>query len=724
MATELEPFELAVAHHRGGRPREAEQICRRILLSNPGHAQALRLLGAIALHGGQPERAQEHLAAALGRAPDSAEVQNELGNLLQDAGQLDEAIACFERARQLLPGAPQIHYNLGNALRAAGQGQAAEMSYREALRLAPDFAPAHNNLGTLRQSLGDLAEAEHCYRQAVHFEPRYAEAYYNLGVVLEKRGDMEAAQASYQHAISLNPDHAHAHYNLATILQSREQKAEAIAGYETALRLRPDYVEAYNNLAVLLTDMDEPDAAIEYCRKGLAIEPTSAALVANMATALQNLGLPDEAVAAARKSVELRPEGVGEHTNLLYKLNFNPACDPPAIYREHLEWAKRHAEPLTALAEKHSNDRTPERRLRIGYVSPYFRDHAVNFFTEPMIVAHDSRQFEIFCYSDVAMADAATGRLRATVNHWRDVRQQSDAQLAHTIRADAIDILVDLTGHISGNRLLTFARKPAPIQVTYIGYQNTTGMSAMDYRLTDSWADPPGTSEAFYTEKLVRLPGAFFCYRPSDDCPSVAPLPALESGHITFGSFNNFAKVAGPVIETWLDLLKRVERSRLLVLARGGGSVQKRFENLAQERHMDPKRIEFCDKRPRRAYLDLFARVDIALDPFPFNGHTTTCDSIWMGVPVVMLAGHSYASRFGGSVLVNVGLEKLIADTRAAYVDRAAELAADLEGLKTLRGGLRGRMAESVLLDAAGFTRNLEAAYRRMWIDWCGAAAV
>ena len=462
MATELESFELAVAHHRGGRPREAEQICRRILALGSGPCPSVAPAGRhrparrpAPARPGTPGR-------RIGPRLDSAEVQNELGNLLQDAGQIDEAIACFERARQLLPSAPQIHYNLGNALRAAGQSQAAERSYREALRMAPDFAPAHNNLGTLRQSLGDLDEAEHCYRQAVHFEPRYAEAYYNLGVVLEKRGETEDAQASYERAIALNPDHAHAHYNLGTILQSREQKAEAINHYETALRLRPDYTEAYNNLAVLLTDMDEPDAAVEYCRKGLALEPTSAALMANLATALQNLGLPDEAVAAARQSVELRPEGVGEHTNLLYKLNFNPAYDPPAIYREHLEWAKRHAEPLTALAEKHANDRTPERRLRIGYVSPYFREHAVNFFTEPMIVAHDSRQFEIFCYSDVAIADAATGRLRAAVNHWRDVRQQSDAQLAHTIRADAIDILVDLTGHISGNRLLTFARKPAP----------------------------------------------------------------------------------------------------------------------------------------------------------------------------------------------------------------------------------------------------------------------
>jgi predicted O-linked N-acetylglucosamine transferase (SPINDLY family) len=304
------------------------------------------------------------------------------------------------------------------------------------------------------------------------------------------------------------------------------------------------------------------------------------------------------------------------------------------------------------------------------------------------------------------------------VDQWRVTRFQSDQELADTIRGDAIDILVDLTGHIAGNRLLTFARKPAPVQVTYLGYQNTTGMSAMDYRLTDAWADPPGQTDSFYTEELVRLPRAFFCYRPSE-APEISPLPALESGYVTFGSFNNFAKVSPGALEAWLNILDSVAQSRLIILAHGGGSLAARVQRQAESRGLDPARIEFCEKRPRPAYLELMTRVDIALDPFPFNGHTTTCDAVWMGLPVVMLAGASYASRFGGSVLQQVGLAHLIAESPAEYIEIAGRLAADVEALAQLRATLRDTMAGSALLDAAGFTRNLEAAYRKMWHKWC-----
>jgi predicted O-linked N-acetylglucosamine transferase (SPINDLY family) len=290
--------------------------------------------------------------------------------------------------------------------------------------------------------------------------------------------------------------------------------------------------------------------------------------------------------------------------------------------------------------------------------------------------------------------------------------------LADQIREDQIDILVDINGHMGRTRLLTFARKPAPVQVTYLGYQNTTGMTAMDYRLTDERADPVGATDRYYTEQLLRLPRAFFCYQPFES-PPISPLPALAAGHVTFGSFNNFAKVMPEVIDAWLEILDRVPRSRLLVLAYSGGYLERQLHELAARRGIEPERIELCNKRFRPEYLELVARADVALDPFPFNGHTTTCDSIWMGVPVVMLEGDSYASRFGGSVLANVGLEDLITRSVADYIARAVHLAGDLDRLGQLRNELRARMETGPLMDFAGFTRELEQTYRRMWRHWC-----
>jgi protein O-GlcNAc transferase len=485
------------------------------------------------------------------------------------------------------------------------------------------------------------------------------------------------------------------------------------------LRLEPTYGAAYHHLAVLYNELRQPDAALECALKGLELEPDSATLCDNLAFALHTQGRGEEALVWYRKAVALNPSESKCYSNLLYSLNYIPGIDAASLFAEHRAWAERHAQPLTALAPPHANDPAPDRRLRIGYVSAHFCRHAVNHFTQPMLSSHDHRRFEIFCYSDVLGGDDVTARLKAAADQWRDVAHKTDEQLAQMVREDRIDILVDLAGHIGGNRLLVFARKPAPVQVTYIGYQNTTGMSAMDYRLTDERADPPGTTDAFYTEQLIRLPRSFFCYQPPDEAPPITPLPARQAGRVTFGSFNSFNKVTPQAITAWLRILRRVPRSELLVLASRGGYVERKFQEIAPKHAVDPQRVKVCGRRSKGEYLKLIQQVDIALDPFPFVGHTTTCDSIWMGVPVVMLEGQTYASRFGGSVLVNVGLEDLIATTVDQYVDLAVRLAKDLDRLDKLRAELRPRMADSPLLDFKGFTRNVEQAYRQMWLKWC-----
>ncbi len=296
--------------------------------------------------------------------------------------------------------------------------------------------------------------------------------------------------------------------------------------------------------------------------------------------------------------------------------------------------------------------------------------------------------------------------------------RDSDSQLAERVRDDRIDILVDLSGHMGANRLLAFARKPAPVQVTYIGYQNTTGMSAMDYRLTDERADPAGETDRFYTEQLVRLPRSFFCYKPTP-APDISALPASANGWVTFGSFNNYAKVSPAVVDAWLEILARVPESRLIVLGYSPGYLERHWHTLAERRGIAAERIELANRRSRADYLRLIARADVALDPFPCNGHTTTCDALWMGLPVVMLEGRMYAHRYGGTALAHVGLSGLIATSAEEYVEIAVRLAGDRLRLARLRQSLRQTFSDSALLDAAGFTRNLEAAYRQMWHAWC-----
>ena len=540
------------------------------------------------------------------------------------------------------------------------------------------LAIQHHRAGRLREAAG-------LYQQILQSEPTHADALHLLGVVCQQTGQYERAIDLIGRAIAVQPAQSIFHYNLGEAFRTSGKPIEAIEAYRQALRVNPKDFQACNNLAGLL----------------------------------RSQGRADEAIVAYRHAIQLQPASAAIHSNLLYTLNFDPAFDPPTVFAEHRAWAERHAEHLTRLAPPHANDRTPDRRLRIGYVSPHFRQHAVNFFIEPMLLAHDRAHFEVFCYSANRVDDAVTARLKSAVAQWRDIRDKPDDEVAQMIRDDRIDILVDLTGHIDGHRLLVFARKPAPIQVTYLGYQNTTGMSAMDYRLTDERADPPGLTDGNYTETLIRLPRSFFCYRPPDDAPPITPLPARTSGQVTFGSFNNFSKVNRAVFAAWWKILQRVPQSRLLVLADGAAAIERLIHESASAAELDPQRIEVFDRRPTHEYLQLIQQADVALDPFPFIGHTTTCDSIWMGVPIVMLEGQTYASRFGGSVLAHVGLTRWIADSVEHYVDWAVELASDLDALAQLRSELRGRMRDSALMGYPGFTRDVEQAYRQMWFTWC-----
>ncbi|MGD9721559.1 MAG: tetratricopeptide repeat protein [Pirellulales bacterium] len=752
MASPSEIYETAVRYHRAGQLREAATAYRQLLAVGPLQAEAHYRLAMISLAQGEPQAALEHAREALATDPQRAELHAMAGEAQRHLGQLHEAVACYRRALEIAPDYADGHNNLGTLLQAQGDLPAAADCYRRAIAVRGDYALAHHNLGVALQLRGELHEAAAHYAEAARLNPAAIESQLALGYVLIAQcrhdGAMEffadavrrqpnsaaarcglgfafqqtrklpEAIAQYRQAVALAPGYATAHYNLATALRNAGQRAEALVHFRETLRLDPNSIDARVGAAGVLLELGQPDESVLESRRAAQQAPHSHAACAQLAAALHAQGDLDGAIAANRRALEINPADHGGHSNLIYGLLAHEGLDPQTVFAEHVEWDRRHARWFALAAPRPANDRARQRRLRVGYVSAHFREHAVSFFSEPLIAAHDHERFEIVCYSDVRLADETTARFRSYADLWRETAGISDEALAQRVRDDGVDILVDLAGHIGGNRLLAFARRPAPIQVTYLGYQATTGMGAMDYRLTDAQSDPPGRTEHWHTERLVRLPRSFFCYRPPADAPEPNPLPALTRGHLTFASLNQAIKLRPCTWRTWARILAALPAARLLVLSPPSGQFARVARDIMAQCGVDGGRIEFVLRRPRADFLRLHHEFDVALDSFPCNGHTTVCDALWMGVPSIMLEGGTYATRFGSIAPRNLGLDELVADSEARYVEIAVRLAGEWQQLAEWRRTMRDRMRASPLLDAPGFTRNLEGAYRQMWHDW------
>jgi predicted O-linked N-acetylglucosamine transferase (SPINDLY family) len=610
---------------------------------------------------------------------------------------------------------------LGNMSAAQGQMDQAIAHYERALSLNPDYVEAHNNLGLALATQGRMDQAIAHYERALSLRPD-ALIHNNLGNALAAQGRMDQAIAQYEHTLSLRPDYVEAHSNLGNALAAQGRADQAIAHYERALSLRPDYAEAHNNLGNVLMWVGRFKQALAHYQQAVALQSNFVEAHSNLGLAHAALGNMDQAAVHYERALSLRPDYVVAHSNLLLTLNYASASDPESVYAAHRNFAQRREVPLAPHIQVHSNNRSLERRLKIGYVSSDFRQHSVAWFIEPVLENHSRERFEIYCYANHFQEDEVTQRLMSHADHWRRIFGLSDDAVANQIRADCIDILVDLNGHTGKNRLLVFARKPAPLQVTWLGYPNTTGLSAMDYRITDAFADPVGMTEPLHSEKLMRLPDCFSCYQPPRDVPAVSELPARSKGYITFGSFNKLNKVTPAVMALWARILHAVPNSRLILKTSGLGeqATQESIRELFAQSGVAPERLELLGHhQSRKMHLEQYRSVDIGLDPFPYNGTTTTCEALWMGVPVVTLAGKVHAGRVGVSQLSNLGLTELIGQTPDEYVAIASRLAADLEHLGTLRKELRDRMTASPLTDAQGFTKNLERTYLGMWKDWC-----
>jgi protein O-GlcNAc transferase len=701
-----------------GRHEELERAALALLERNPDSGIVWKVLGASRKM--QGKEAISALQNAVKFSAGDAEAHSNLGIALQDLGQLDDAVASYRRALEINANTPEIHNNLGVALKDLGRLDDAAASYRRALEINSRYAEAQNNLGFVQQELGRVDEAIASYRRAVEMKYDLVEAHYNLGNALKALDQFELAASSYRRALDFRPEYAEAHNNLGFVQQECEQFDDALASYRQALRIKPDYVEAHYNLGTTLQNLKDQESAAASYRRAIEIKPDFVEAYANLGLVLKDLGQLDNAFVHYLRAVEIKPDFVLARNNFLYTLQFVPTIAKQELFDAHKRFGEQFETPLKANWLAHTNSRDPDKRLKIGYVSGDFRQHAVAFFIEPVLVHHDKSQVEVFCYSNNRVHDVVTDRLCSAVDHWVPCFNLTDDELAQRIRADGIDILIDLSGHTAHNRLLTFARKPAPIQMTYLGYPGSSGLSAMDYRLTDHHTE--SGDDQYYTEQLLRLPDSLWCYQPAESMPEVTPLPALANGYLTFGSFNNFNKIGDGCIALWAKLLRNVPNARLLMATVPEGEARARLARQFAELGITGDRVDYCGNLPSREFQRKLQLVDITLDPFPVNGATTTCESLWLGVPVLTLVGERFLSRAGLSVLSAAGLSEFAAASPEHFIAVASDLAKDLPRLATIRAGMRERLRSTPLLDQRRFTRNLEGIYRDAWRRYVSAS--
>jgi predicted O-linked N-acetylglucosamine transferase (SPINDLY family) len=742
----------AVRLHQEGRLGEAEGLYRQVLAKNPDEADALHLLGILLSQANRAGEAVELLQRAAGLAPQSADVLSNLGIALSQCGRNAEAADRYRAALKLRPDHANAIINLGNLLEKDGKLEEAIPFLRKAADSQPRNLEVWEKLGDALRRSGRGEEALRVFEHVVKLAPQRAEVQNYMGLTLAALGREDLAIAALEKAIRLKPDYADPHNNLGLLLGGRGRNQEAIEEFQTAIRLRPNFPAAYNNLGYAYGESERFDEAVEAFRKSLSAGPEEFHAMVGLATALKlrgdldeaialyrkaaakssesadevqnllgaaekNFGQVEEAVAAFRAATEINPANPSATSNLVLTLCYDPRLSATQLLKEHREWDRRHARPLRDSIRPHGNSRDPDRRLKIGYVSADLRQHAASFCVVPLLSHHDHSRFEIICYSSGKKSDAVTERLKGMADGWRDCQAMSDEEMAEQIRADGIDIAVDLSMHTWGNRLLALARKPAPVQACWLAIAGTTGLEAMDYRLTDPYLDPPGTHEDWYAEKSVRLADCFWCYDPLTDLPLPHPTAALENGFFTFGCLNNFCKVNDVVLSLWSKVLAAVPGSRLLLNCPEGSARERVREGLG----VDAERLIFVARQPRPLYLETYRRIDLCLDTLPYNGAITSLESFWMGVPVLSLLGQSVVGRAGWSLLNNLGLPELCAQSEERFVELAVQWAGDLAGVAKLHETMRERLRRSPLMDGGRFARSVEEAYRGMWRNWCEA---
>ncbi|MBF0382089.1 MAG: tetratricopeptide repeat protein [Magnetococcales bacterium] len=676
----------AVEHFHAGEYSQADQLASAILQIAPRHLDAINLLGVIAQKINRYDLAVEQFLRAINIDGNIALLYFNLGISLCHLGNNKEGIINLEKAISLNPNYFEAYSSLGNALTIEGELSKAVTTLQKAIAINGEFFAAHSNLGNALKAQGRLLEAKQCYKKAIELAPDYDEAYNNLGAVLEELGEFAKAVASYQKAIAINPNYARAYSNLGNALKEQGKLDEAIVNFNKAISIEPQYAQAYFNLANTQKEQNK----------------------------LQ------EAVANYQKALSIKPDFADAHSNMIFCIELFSDGTTDLAQREREKWAKHFAAPLKGLWPTYNNNPDPSRRLKIGYVGADFNQHSAAFIFSPMLLHYDRDGFLVYCYAGNKIEDHVTRQLRKNSTGWRSTIGVDDAALATQIQKDGIDILVDLAGHTKGNRLLTFARKPAPIQITAWGSSQGTCMEAMDYLFSDPIVIPQSKRNR-YTEEVVDLPCEIHLGSDSN-YPQVDEPPVGERGYITFGAFNRLEKYNEQLFGAWAEILRRVPTAKLLIKAEKFDSISVVNEVRGHfiKHGLDNNRVILKGKTSHYDHLKAHNEVDIMLDPYPHNGGMTTLESLRMGVPVLSCEQKS-VSPMSSSILHVLGLDEWRAYDEMDYVAKAVEFANDIQTLKTVRGELRERFDKSVLGNSSLYVAKVEAIYRQLWKKWCTA---
>ncbi|MDP3539326.1 MAG: tetratricopeptide repeat protein [Azonexus sp.] len=688
----------------------------------PDYAAAYYNLGHAHLRQQRYQEARADYEKAVQLKTDFVDAYVALGCVLEDLGMLEEAASSYCEALAIAPDYAEVHGNLGNIQNKFGQLENSAASYRKALSLNSALDDIQVKLGQTLKGLNQTEAAVTCFRTALMLNPANSDAHFSLGMAQKEQGNLDDAVSSLRLAIKNDQDNPEKHINLGDIFNDLGQPDNAISSYERALEIKPDHAIAHSNLGNVKLALAQFDGAIECYRQAIEIQPDFAAAHNNLGATLLHVGYPIEALTNIRRALALMPDLVAAKSNLVFIENSIANKTPQELLAE----AKRYGEIVAGKAKAFTNwpnDPNPDRCLRIGLVSGDLRDHPVGHFLEGILHSFTSsvtKHLEFYAYTTFNCSDRMSQRLKACCHGWYAAAHVSDEVLANKIREDKIDILIDLSGHTAHNRLSLFAWKPAPIQVTWLGYLATTGVSAIDYLIADAWTLPE-SEESNFTEKIWRLPESYLCFTPPQSDTAVSALPVLNNGYITFGCFNNLTKIGDDVVALWARILKEVPESRLFLKAKQfvQASVQQKVKDRFAVHGIASERLILMGLVERGEYLVPYQQVDIALDPFPYPGITTSVESLWMGVPVLTLASNSFLSRQGVGLMMNAGLPDWIAHNANDYVSLAKKHAADLQKLSQTRSALRDRVSKSPIFDSFHFTKNFEDALRGMWNQWC-----
>lgn len=699
---------------------DAARTFRQALSLDPNHLRVvdIKRYGPELIQSGCSEGVRELVSDFCTLRPSDPEAWFLLSTFEGLEGDMTKAAESARQAIALKQDHISAHMNLAKALVSLGRHEEAVTHYQTVLQYQPGVAAVHGELGNAFAGIGKFHEAEACYTKALRLDPKQAEIRCGLGNVKYRQKEYDDAVLQYREAIRLKPDYALAYSSLGFTQYAQNNIKSAIANLRHAIELDPGLAAAYNKLAVVFRGINHLEAAEALARQAVDLNPDSAAAHYTMANIHHAYGRIREAIEENRRVLELNPSDFVAHSAQLMCMEHLPEYSPGDLLKASQEWAARHA-PKGVSLPTFSNVPDPRRKLRIGYVSADLRHHPVGYFMEQVLAHHDRSKYETFCYFNYATADEVTGQLRASADHWRSIVEQPDEAVARQINEDQIDILVDLAGHSAENRLLIFAHKPAPVQATWLGYFDTTGLETVDYIIADRHVIPP-KDERFYVERVARLPSCYMIFSPPRLPLEVSPLPASAGGKVTFGCFNNPAKVTEEMVDVWARLLRAVPDARLYMKYKpfDDEGVSRRYLNLFTARGVEPERIRLSGHSPREKLLEAYQEVDLALDSFPYTGGITTLEALWMGVPVISMRGDRYVSRVAASILETAGLGEFVVDTPQAYIDKAVAAVSDLERLAKLRAGLREQMVRA-LCDGAGFTLALEGLYRTMWETWC-----